>query len=236
MEELKKLLQQGNMDAFYRTVEKLYRKNGKTDVESINAEQISKKMWFFYYVISSPIGVQELSDYNKKIPDFIDQGKDIWLKSWVFDSLLDLYHPQVVLKLKERKRNMDILLSTYASIYIRQIRTVVDHGFCDTFPTEDEVFGKQYVRGQFEARQLYSNMYVTAQNRQLSAKSSLENRETVWMNTLVEHFPGNKADILRFIRMAGYRDDEMVKLFNRTVGHGPKTDFLYKGFRKKDQN
>lgn len=77
-------------------------------------------------------------------------------------------------------------------------------------------------------------MYVTAHNRQLSAKSSQEYMEPLWMTALMKHFPKNKTDILQFIRMAGYRDDDMVDLFNRTVGRRPTTDYLYKGFLKKD--
>ena len=77
-------------------------------------------------------------------------------------------------------------------------------------------------------------MYVTAQNRQLSAKSNLERMEKLWMTVLIKHFPNSKADILKFIRMAGYRDGEMVDLFDRTVGRGPQTNFIYKGFRKND--
>ena len=54
------------------------------------------------------------------------------------------------------------------------------------------------------------------------------------MTVLIKHFPNSKADILKFIRMAGYRDGEMVDLFDRTVGCGPQTNFIYKGFRKND--
>ena len=46
--------------------------------------------------------------------------------------------------------------------------------------------------------------------------------EKLWMTILIKHFSNSKADILKFIRMAGYRDGEMVDLFDRTVGRAQR--------------
>lgn len=233
--EFEKLLSQGDMKSFYNTAEKLYRKIGCINETSVSKEMISYQLWLFYYLGAAPIGYQDLSHPSKEnISPFIGSKNDILLKHWVFDSMLFLDHSKIASKLDIREREINLLTASYASAYIKQFRSVANNGFSDTFPTEDEIFGKEYIRGQFEARRRYSDMYVTAQNRQLSAKSNLERMEKLWMTILIKHFSNSKADILKFIRMAGYRDGEMVDLFDRTVGRGPKTDFIYKGFRKND--
>lgn len=223
------------MESFYCAAGKLYRKIGCIEETSSSKEIIYYHLWLFYYLGAAPIGSQDLSHPSKEnIPPFVGSKNDMLLKHWVFDSMLLADHSKIAATLKIRDREMNLLIASYASSYIKQFRSVANNGFSNTFPTEDEIFGKEYIRGQFEARNRYRGMYVTAQNRQLSAKSSLESMEKLWITTLIKHFPYSKADILKFIRLAGYREDEIVDLFNRTVGSSPKTDFLYKGFRKKD--
>ena len=233
--EFDKLLGQGDIKSFYNVAEKLYRKIGCIDETSTSKELISYHLWLFYYLGAAPIGYQDLSRPSKEnIPPFIGSKNDILLKHWIFDSMLFLDHSKIASKLDIRERELNLLTASYASSYIKQFRSVANNGFSDIFPTEDEIFGREYIRGQFEARRRYSDMYVTAQNSQLSAKSNLERMEKLWMTVLIKHFPNSKADILKFIRMAGYRDGEMVDLFDRTVGCGPQTNFIYKGFRKND--
>ena len=58
--------------------------------------------------------------------------------------------------------------------------------------------------------------------------------EKDFVEILVNYFPGKKGEVVKYIRMAGYRNDEINSLIDRTVGRDGKTEFLYKGRSKKD--
>ena len=230
---LKKLIDKGDWEAFYYAAVDVYKNCGKDDEASMTSEQLSKELWTFYYIAMAPIGRQNLSNHEEEPPVFVDYRKDIDLKFRAFNSLVYLYYPYASRELKARKRDVDALVSSYCAAYIRQMRAAADNGFSDKFPTETDVFGEKYVRGQFDARQSYSNMCILAQNRQIDAKSHVEYMENRFVPSLVENFPGQKADVLKYLRMAGYKDSEIDALIDRTVGRKPETEFLYKGRGKK---
>ena len=231
---LKKLIDKGDWEAFYYAAVDLYKNCGKDDEASMTNEQLAKELWTFYYIAMAPIGRQNLSDPDEEAPDFVDYRKDINLKFRAFNSLIYLYHPHTAQELKARKRDVVALISSYCAACIRQMRVAVNNGFSDKFPTETDVFGEKYVRGQFDARQNYLRMYGTARKRHQEAESNVEYMEKRFVPSLVENFPGQKADVLKYLRMAGYEDKEIDSLIDRTVGREPKTEFLYKGRSKKD--
>ena len=231
---LKKLIDKGDWEGFYDAAVELYKNCGKDDEATMTKEQFVKELWMFYYIAMAPIGRQNLSNFNERPPDFVDDRKDFDLKFRAFNSLVYLYHPHTAQELKARKRDVDALISSYCAACIRQMRVAVNNGFSDKFPTETDVFGEKYVRGQFDARQRYSNMCVLANNRQIRARSNVEYMEKRFVPGLVENFPGQKADVFKYLRMAGYDDSEIDALIDRTVGREPKTEFLYKGRSKKD--
>lgn len=57
---------------------------------------------------------------------------------------------------------------------------------------------------------------------------------TDFVPTLIELFSEKKAKVLQYIRMAGYEDNQIDELTNRTVGRDSTTEFLYKKRRKHD--
>lgn len=232
---LEKLLNQRDWNQFYYAAGNLYKNCGRHDEAIMTNDQLAKELWIFYYIAVVPVGNQNLSNPNEEAPAFVEYEKDLDLKFRAFNSLVYLYHPHTSQELKARKRDVDALISSYCATYLRQMRAAVNNGFSDKFPTEADVFGEKYIRGQFEARQSYSNMYILAQNRQITAKSNVENMENRFVTSLVENFPGQKADVLKYLRMAGYEDSEIDALIDRTVGRDSKTEFLYKGRSKKDK-
>ena len=231
--ELRELLHKGDLNQFYGVVENLYKNYGKDDEATMTKDQIVKELWFFYYIAATPAGQQNLNNPEEDAPPFVDMALDIDLKSRAFQSLVYLYHPHVAQELKVRKREADALISSYCAAYFKQLRAVLENGFNDKFPTVTDVFGEDIKRSQWEARCKYRSMYLIAQRRNITAKFNLKFMEKQFMEKLVENFPGKKADVIKYIRMAGYQDDEIGDLVDRTVGREAKTEFLYKGRNKK---
>lgn len=59
--------------------------------------------------------------------------------------------------------------------------------------------------------------------------------ENDFVDMLVEFFPGKGGEVKKYIRMAGYGEDEISGLIDRTVGRDSRTEFLYKG-RKESRD
>ena len=58
--------------------------------------------------------------------------------------------------------------------------------------------------------------------------------EKDFLTMLVNCLPGKRGEVVKYIRLAGYKDNEINGLIDRTVGRDAKTEFLYKGRSKKD--
>ena len=49
------------------------------------------------------------------------------------------------------------------------------------------------------------------------------------MEMLVRFYPGQAGEVVKYLKKAGYADQEIGDLIDRTVGRDGKTEFLYKG-------
>ena len=57
--------------------------------------------------------------------------------------------------------------------------------------------------------------------------------EKDFMILLVDLFPGKTGEVRKYIKMAGYTDQDIHALVDRTVGRDRETEFLYKGRSKR---
>ena len=78
----------------------------------------------------------------------------------------------------------------------------------------------------------YFNKIASNEVRNYSAAHYLKNSlEPALMKILLKCFPGDKNEVEKYLKLAGYEGKAMDELINRTVGRDASTKFLYKGDR-----
>lgn len=49
-------------------------------------------------------------------------------------------------------------------------------------------------------------------------------------------YPGQAGEVVKYLKKAGYADQEIGDLIDRTVGRDGRTEFLYKGDRERQHD
>lgn len=99
---------------------------------------------------------------------------------------------------------------------------------------------QRYASWQYEMAQTQRQLRETElriglmERRNRTIPNLIESMEKDFLKMLVNYFPGKKGEVITYIRMAGYKNNEINRLVDRTVGRDSKTEFLYKGRSKKD--
>ncbi len=76
----------------------------------------------------------------------------------------------------------------------------------------------------------YNNKLLSNEDRNGNCKYHLEKRlEPAFVEMLVRFYPGQAGEVVKYLKKAGYADQEIGDLIDRTVGRDGKTEFLYKG-------
>lgn len=63
--------------------------------------------------------------------------------------------------------------------------------------------------------------------------SIINNMEEDFVGMLVQFYPTKAVQVKRYLKLAGYGDDEIPDLLDRTIGLVPQASYLYKGFPKR---
>lgn len=77
------------------------------------------------------------------------------------------------------------------------------------------------------------NFLLYKSRRDMRIARVLPRMEKHYMVMLVRFYPGKAAEIKKRIKEAGYTNQEMYDLIDRTVGRDAETEFLYKGANRK---
>ena len=89
-----------------------------------------------------------------------------------------------------------------------------------------------------DSRSLYYNNKLLANEKRNSlCRFFLEKRlEPAFVEMLVRFYPGQAGEVVKYLKKAGYADQEIGDLIDRTVGRDGKTEFLYKGGRGRQHD
>lgn len=86
-------------------------------------------------------------------------------------------------------------------------------------------------RDDFQIRLLCGSGYRN-EDRNDNGKYHLEERlEPAFVEMLVRFYPGQSGEVVKYLKKAGYADQEIGDLIDRTIGRDGKKEFLYKGGR-----
>ncbi len=91
-------------------------------------------------------------------------------------------------------------------------------------------------RDDFQIRLLCGSGYRNEDSND-NGKYHLEKRlEPAFVEMLVRFYPGQAGEVVKYLKKAGYADQEIGDLIDRTVGRDGKTEFLYKGGRGRQHD
>ena len=83
----------------------------------------------------------------------------------------------------------------------------------------------------------YNNKLLSNEDRNNNCKYHLEKRlEPAFVEMLVRFYPGQAGEVVKYLKKAGYADQEIGDLIDRTVGRDGRTEFLYKGDRERQHD
>lgn len=83
----------------------------------------------------------------------------------------------------------------------------------------------------------YNNKLLSNEDRNNNCKYHLEKRlEPAFVGMLVRFYPGQAGEVVKYLKKAGYADQEIGDLIDRTVGRDGRTEFLYKGDRGRQHD
>lgn len=108
-------------------------------------------------------------------------------------------------------------------------RPVSDKEKAKSLEMEDKwrIFTKESREQSDKLRELANNL-VTRESRNSFIRSFLQRREGALPSILLLNYPDKATEFFNYLKMAGYKEEEMMDLVDRTMGREQKTEFLYK--------
>lgn len=237
---LKLLLEQGQLEEFYKKSRQLLRENGR--IQQKDPHQFQNELWTFYYIAAAPLfQIDPSPDFP--IPWRENKTLDYDVKTTAVRYIAVLDINQIAAALSLPKDQITDLYSLYIANILRNIKqsyeTDLEKKQHRRLLEQTENNRKLLRQQQLDYYQanlrslLLHNRTCTEDLRNNAANNRRETLEKTFLNLLVEYFPGNAAKVRKYIKLAGYSDKEIPVLIDRTIGRGPKTEFLYKGAGRK---
>lgn len=245
------LLKEGKLTEFYTAL-------GKTDilVGSIwekgvfSPAEMNQLLWIFYYAAKAPL-FPPIGYSDAHMP--VDcNNLDFSRKEEVASSIVRQCRvlPASAAGCGVKKKQLAELMALYVAAINRAIYDVYDPDLRrkqEELAVEyDRIYQKRQERwfvdnpdaSGFSIREMdrqweYFRTHLIRNNsRNMSAQASLDRfLADQLMTTLLLCFPGDKASVEKYLKLAGYRDEEMDEFIDRTAGRNALTEFLYKGER-----
>lgn len=273
LKKLKLLLEQGELEKFYKTVKPAIDQHElHTASETLAGDQMDRQLLIDSYVVSAPLFEME---ENNLLHEGCFLKSDIKLKERVMDDLYVISKTNLAQnRPPSQKKETARLCSIYAATVVRTLRhyyrptieeenrnyrkdreTAWQKAFMDKwgpFLKEEELYEKNWKQPESEAdkakdremeekrkayekavREKYvrqrdlSNKMVVKELRNSSIKWYFHRREGILVNILLLHYPAKSSEVFNYLKMAGYKEKEMMPLVDRAIGRSKKTEFLY---------
>lgn len=239
--KLKDLLEEGDLKAFYGT--------GKTVLSEINKMRRDRTMtrdeacdmiWCLYLIGGAPL--YESPDYmsDQLWPYKDEQNNDIVAKSGVISTLSAIEVKQIFRTLGIHEKHLKQLNATYVANIIKKLKSLYIPDFEKKRPTlVDEILHSGRVNPDKniigtnlsdynESRRMGNLTYFSMRNHMYHSYVShvMEKR---FITMLVRYFPTQSSEVMKYIKKAGYGENEILDLIDRTTGYNAATAYLYQG-------
>lgn len=223
------LLKENKLKEFYEKSRKLY---GRTSPTSEDIVSMQNLFWFCYYVSLAPL--LPFEDYDSKTQACFNDNIDLRLLKNVFDLSLNIARNDLDqfsrINSLERKELVQIL-SVYSARMLHHVRKAYVVNLSKLEQTARENYQKEILErtrrtssdakldsfgGEFSrlSRNL-ENKIALNKSRNIQIESMIKGMERDFIPTLVQLFPGRTGEVIKYIRMAGYQDDEINDLMDQ---------------------
>lgn len=208
--------------------------------DTIKAE-LKEKIWCCYLIASAPFF--SFKSYKKIQPDiYINETDDISLKfeyCLLMEKYLRIIKSTDKIEKPFKKQIITNLLLPYYTHILKQFKNAYEHNPYRIIEKKEQNNSKNkdivYITSDQQIKELVSlineiadgDSFINSRNQII--KNDIEDLENFFMEILVFVFPNKYTQVEKFLLQAGYFKEEIPNLIDRTVGRDNKTDFLYKG-------
>lgn len=232
--QLKKLYDQNRFREFYEEANELLIKMSQQKDKITTPDSIKNELWMFYLISSAPFLDLESDDNVKWMSNHLDLDYEVKQKIVWRISPKDFLENSGI----KDKNGIDVSLNrelflSYFSNLLKQFRKEVDPNFNEKIKLfEKEVIKNDDLMKDDRARTMVMNRISIKEGRNFSAQRAVKKLEKDLMKILIWAYPTKALEVKKYIRLAGYSDEEIPYLLDRTVGRVREANYLYKGFPK----
>ncbi|MEI3558134.1 hypothetical protein [Akkermansia massiliensis] len=223
--KFKQTLDQGDLKGFYALVRPFFDGMNKLDRSAITREELIDQLWSFYFICGAPLYKVDVTT-GDSWP--YDDNDDLSAKSGVasFIYTVNIEEASNITGIPERQ--LKKLGAVYFSSIIKTLRDGYVHGFNEKV---DKLIEQAFVTFKDDFHQVQNNQSNISiqQSRNNMIEFFIPTLEEEFVEMLVKYYPSHANEVIKYIKLAGYQDDEISKLIDRTVGRTSKTEYLYKG-------
>lgn len=241
------LLHEKELPDCYREARKKLDAFSSKGAGDVNAEDVRILSWIFYVVASADTFPW---DYDENTPkDGLYDNVDYKLKTRIVEwmSSLSWGIAGIVSRCGVKRKDLGRLWAEYGAAVLKTFRTQYDPELKQKQARMKEEYDKMSAertlklvqegklslfRGLEPQSVYYNNKLLSNQYRNDGCKYNLEKRlEPAFVEMLIRFYPGQAGEVVKYLKKAGYADQEVGDLIDRTVGRDGRTEFLYKGDR-----
>lgn len=232
---LNQFLEENNIQGFYEMADVVLKRLTQEARKEKSGSDVKEILWLRYLIAKAPL--VNLDD-KKNLDWFIHKGDlDYEVKAGVLRRLsFQVFRdPDADEKLQLNSKDaLEIFIACNAVILAQFRREVIPDWELAMERLEQKFLEKQKKeRDSSEDTRAFFNQLNIRGGRAAQVESIVPDLEKNFMNLLVRSYPTKAVEVKKYLRMAGYTDQEMPDLLDRTIGRVPEAAYLYKGFPKR---
>lgn len=238
---LKSLLDAGDLKAFYGSAKNVLSELNKMRRDgTMTREEACDMMWSLYLIGGAPL--YESPDYtsDQLWPYQDERNNDIAAKSRVISALSAMDTKQVSRTLGIHEKQLKQLNAAYAANIIKKLKSLHIPDFekkrpalVDEILYSDPASPDRNIIGTTPddyagLRRMGNLTYFSMRNHMYhSYVSNVMEKRLIAM--IIRYFPTQSGEVMKYIRKAGYGENEILGLIDRTAGYTAATAYLYEG-------
>ncbi len=245
IDKLLNLLKEKKYKSYYKELCEFGTKNNRkiADDRDID-EEFRNFVWYYYLLANLPVFNSKLyMETESETYDYREFKEvfDLWLKLQKSSSLaggITTLHDSNKIRESLKKQILTRTILSYYVCIISQFKNAYETNPWGERPSEDRLrLGIDVIFRQMPEemqRTYFANSFINRRNS--FVEFVVPSIEKQYMETLVYIFPGRYNDVKEYILKAGYTEDEIPGLIDRTVGRDASTDFLYRGKHRQEND
>ena len=244
IDKLLNLLKEKKYKSYYKELREFGAKNPRkiTSDKDID-DEFRNFVWYYYFLASLPVFDSKLyMETESETYHYHEFNEifDLWLKLQSTPSLaianMNLHDSNKIKESLKKQILTRTILSYYACI-LNQFKNAHETNPWGR-PRKDRLrLGIEVIFRQMPEEMQKTGFINSFINKRNSfVEFVVPSIEKQYMETLVYIFPGRYNDVKEYLLKAGYTEDEIPGLIDRTVGRDASTDFLYRGKHRQEND